>query len=465
MNHEPPPFGPVDREERTAQWHAQAPGLTALVQRPGEPDTHAHIGVANIELSAAIGCGTTFNAGSVGKQITAHLALLSSRRGLLRLDQQVSTFLPRFQLSSVTVADLIRHQGGVRDAESLLSLVGLRELDHYTAHDLLELAYRQSRRCTQPGQFLYSNTGYLLLAAILRAVHGSDLAELASQWVFEPLGMTSSRFVSSPDEVVPGAASSYAPTAGGWVRCQRPAALPGPGTLWCSATDLGRWLTHLWETWPVSDQFVYEGDVPYLPSDHPPYVYGPGMYADPRRPGDETVFHYGHEQGFSAATLLFRSGLRVVCLSNHASVHADHASDRILRTLRSADAGRSPVDAEGLLRFLEDARRHAQVSNAEEQPSEPGPRDRLHHTVLGTYACEDVPGILRLSVAEGALFLWRRGTCDRLAPVGPATFHANGLRITMPHGLEPTASRHPAVDRFILHLDRAPDLRYQRTTS
>ncbi|MFJ6742975.1 serine hydrolase domain-containing protein [Streptomyces sp. NPDC091279] len=465
MNHETSPVGPVDREGCTEQRNAQEPGLTALVQRPGEPDIRAHIGVANIELSVAIGSGTTFNAGSVGKQITAHLVLLSSRLGLLRLDQPVSTFLPRFQLSSVTVADLIRHQGGVRDAESLLSLVGLRELDHYTADDLLELAYRQTRRCTEPGRFLYSNTGYLLLAAVLRTVHDRDLAELASRWVFKPLGMASSRFVSSPDEVVPGAASSYASAARGWVRCQRPAALPGPGTLWCSATDLGRWLTHLWETWPVSDQLVHEGNVPYLPSDHAPYVYGPGMYADPRRPGDETVFHYGHEQGFSAATLLFRSGLRVVCLSNHASVHADHVSDRIIRTLRSTDASSGPVDEPGLRRLLEDRRSHARTANAEEQPSAPGPRDLLDHAVLGTYACEDVPGTLRLSVADGALFLWRRGTCDRLAPVGPASFHANGLRVTMPHGLKPAASRHPAVDRFVLHLDRAPDLHYQRTTS
>jgi CubicO group peptidase (beta-lactamase class C family) len=445
--------------------NAQEPGLVALVQRPGEPGVHAHVGIANLELSAVIGPDTTFNAGSVGKQITAHLVVLSSRRGLLGLDQPVSTFLPRFLLSSVTVADLIRHQGGVRDAESLLSLVGLREFDHYTADDLLELAYRQSRRCTEPGQFLYSNTGYLLLAAVLRVVHSSDLTELASRWVFEPLGMTSARFGSAPDEVIPGAASSYAPTVRGWVRCQRPTALPGPGTLWSSATDLGRWLNHLWETWPVSQQLAYDDDVPYLSSDHAPYVYGPGLYADLRRPGDEVVFHYGHEQGFSAAVLLSKSGLRVVCLSNHAAVHADHVSARIIRAVRNAGTDdHDPAAARGLLRLLEQARSRAQQPDGDQQPSSRRPRDRLNHTFIGTYTCEDVPGTLRLSVADGTLFLWRRGTCDRLAPDGFASFRANGLRVTIPHDLDLAAPRFPAVDRFTLHLDRAPHLSYHCTT-
>ncbi|MBH1937466.1 beta-lactamase family protein [Streptomyces sp. AV19] len=441
MNHDAPP---------------PKPGLAVLVQQPGAPDARVHHGLANLELSAPIGPGTTFNAGSLGKQITAHLVVLAARQGLLGLDRPVSAFLPRFRLTSVTVADLVRHQGGVRDAESLLSLAGLRDLDHYTSHDLLELAFRQTRRCTEPGRFLYSNTGYLLLAAVLRTVHGTDLTELAGRQVFAPLEMTSARFVPDPLRVVPGAASSYAPTPDGWVRCQRPVALPGPGTLWCSTTDLGRWLTHLWETWPTARRLVHDQDIPYCPSDHPPHLYGPGLYADPRRPGDEAVFHYGHEQGFSAAALLFRSGLRVVCLSNHAAVHAGHVADRIIKEFRSAGC---QLDA--LQRIVEGAR----AAGADGKPPQPGPDHRSDHTALGTYTCADVPGALRLTVADGRLFLWRRGTSDLLVPDGPATFHANGLRLVAPHPVDPTTLRPGHPEHFTLHLDRAPDLRYHRTTS
>ncbi|MFF9555659.1 serine hydrolase domain-containing protein [Streptomyces albus] len=464
MKTDTPSTGPGARERRPAR----TPGVAALVRHPDGTGTHAELGVANMELSVPVQPGTTFNAGSLGKQITAHLAVLSSREGLLRLDQPVTTFLPRFRLTSVTLLDLIRHQGGVRDAESMLSLAGLRELDHYTSDDLLELAYRQSFRCTEPGEFLYSNTGYLLLAAVLRIVYGSDLAELAARRVFEPLGMTTARFVSSPEEVVPGAASSYMPSGRGWLRCQRPTALPGPGTLWCSTTDLDRWLAYLWEAWTPSQQLAFEDDVPYLPSDHEPYVYGPGLYADPRRAGAELVFHYGHEQGFSAAALLFRSGLRVLCLSNHAAVHADHVADTISRAARRTDAGsQDTADSEGLLRILKEACSRVQSPDRDQQlpasPPAPRPKERLSHQALGTYACEDVPGTLRLSVADGKLFLWRRGTCEHLIPNGPASFCTADLRVTVPHNLELAATPLPAPDRFTLHLGRAPNLHYQRT--
>ncbi|WP_372405620.1 serine hydrolase domain-containing protein [Streptomyces luteireticuli] len=430
------------------------PGVALLVQRPGMPDAHVHTGTAALEQPSAVDATTVFDTGSVGKQFTAHLVLLSARRKLLRLDRPVSAFLPRFRLPSVTVEDLVRHQGGVRDAESLLSLAGFRDLDHYTADDLLQLAYRQSRRCTEPGTFLYSNTGYLLLAAILRTVHGTELQDLAAHWVFGPLGMASARFVSDPREVLPGAASSYAPTAHGWMRCQRPVALPGPGSLWCSATDLARWLTHLWTSWPAAQRLVHEDEIPYCAGDHAPYLYGPGLYGDGRRPGDESVFHYGHEQGFSAAALLFRSGLRVICLSNHASVHADRVADGVATALRRP----APGDVRDLLpRIVDDALDRSRAPRT----SAPDRCREADHTVLGTYACEDVPGTLRLSTAGGSLHLWRRGTCSPLVPTGPVDFRGDGLRLVLPGT---AASPHTGVERFTLHLDRAPDLRYRRTT-
>lgn len=432
----------------TSPRRTDRPGVALLVQRPGVPDVRFHTGVAVLEQPSPIGPTTVFNSGSLAKQFTAHLILLSARRKFLRLDRPVSAFLPRFKLPSVTVEDLVRHQGGVRDAESLLSLAGFRDLDHYTADDLLQLAYRQSRRCTPPGAFLYSNTGYLLLAEILRAVHGAELQRLAMDWVFGPLGMHATRFVSDPRDVLPEAAGSYAPTADGWVRCQRPVALPGPGTLWCSTTDLARWLTRLWETWPATQRLVHEDEVPYCTGDHAPFVYGPGLYGDRRAPGGESVFHYGHEQGFSAAALLFRTGLRVVCLSNHASLHADHMADGVV----TAIGNERDLSPRLLTRLVEDVLHRSRAVRS----SAAAPRRDF---ALGTYVCEDVPGALRLSTADGNLYLWRRGTCSPLTPNGPADFHGEGLHLVLPQGTRPDTG----IEQFTLHLDRAPDLRYHRT--
>ncbi|KPI02944.1 beta-lactamase [Actinobacteria bacterium OK074] len=426
------------------------PGATIFVRHPDGPSTTAHTGSAHLELAVPIGDNTTFNVGSVAKQITAHLCIRAARDRVLALGRPVVDILPRFRISDVTIGELIQHLGGIRDAESLLSLVGFRDLDHYTAADLLQLAYRQQHRAVAPGRFLYSNTGYLLLAEILTRAYGAGLQEIAERQVFAPLGMTA-RFKTDPREVIPAAASSYRATSRGWRHEQHPVTLPGPGSLWCTAADLNRWLDHLWHIWdPSADNGLpSEQHLGYRPSDHPPYTYGAGLYADPR-PGRTAVFHYGHEQGFSAASHLAGTGLRVICLSNHAGIAADRVAATVL-----ADLAHTP--GAGPAELISHALRTRSVP-------QPNPADNsdteASHTSLGTYVCDDVPGTIRLTHAAGSLYLWRRGTSDRLTRTGPTTYAANGYMLTPP--TSPADDRAPDLDSFVIDLDRAPGLRYRR---
>jgi CubicO group peptidase (beta-lactamase class C family) len=428
-----------------AMEHSARPGLALCVLQPDGRELHAHAGLASLELATPISEDTAFNIGSVAKQITACLLIQAARDQALALDCLVSALLPRFRLGGVTVADLIQHRGGVRDAESMLSLAGFRDLDHYTADDLLELAYRQRNRAVAPDEFLYSNTGYLLLAEILQNIHSASLNDIANQYFFIPLGMTRTRFQADPRDVIPGAASSYQRRPAGWTRTQRPVALPGPGTLWSTASDIGSWLTYLYRNCRPGDSLPFDTDFQYRPSDHPPYFYGPGLYADPRR-GHLAVFHNGHEQGFSAATHLSRAGLRVICLSNHAGVAADHVASGALS---------QPVHQEADLRQLVEAA----LTTAAEIPTAPpclaGKNDTSEHTPIGSYTCDEVPGILRLTRSGDQLYLWRRGTSQKLKPISPQSYAGEGYAIILP------TTSIDAPQGFVLNLDRAPGLVYR----
>lgn len=423
----------------------EEPGLSLLVHLPGEEPTLLHTGLTSLEHRLPIGPDTTFNVGSVAKQITAHLILLAACDNLLRLDQQAADLLPRLKISDVTVADLVTHRSGIRDAESLLSLAGFRDLDHYTADDLRTLAYRQHQRAVPEGRFLYSNTNYLLLAEILETVHRATLPDLARHRLFGPLGMNATHFKNDPRQVILGAASAYRATHHLWQHTEAPVTLPGPGTLWTTAGDLDRWLTHLHHHWHPR-QLPWQEAVEYEPSDHQPYLYGPGLYAD-IRPGRAAVFHYGHEQGFSASAHLTASGLRVVCLSNNSGVAADHVSAAILRDLRTHPA-QSPREA--LIRAATLQQSPHNAVRAQHTHGEPSP-----HTELGTFICDQAPGSLRLTRSASALYLWRRGTKDQLIPASQGAYTGNGYILTVPGSTE-------QIDRFTLDLDRAPGLTYIR---
>ena len=428
-----------------------APGLTLLVRLPGREPVSWHTGLASIEHHVPIGPATAFNTGSVAKQITAHLVLLAARDSLIHLHQSAADLLPKLKLTDVTIADLITHTSGLRDAESLLSLGGMRDLDHYTAADLRTLAYRQRERAVAEEQFLYSNTNYLLLAELLETVHRTDLPDLARRRIFDPLGMHATRFQADPRQVVPGAAAAYRPTGGGWQHTQPPISLPGPGTLFTSASDLDRWFSHLHQLWQHDDDpLPFENALGYRTADHQPYLYGPGLYADPRL-GHTAVFHYGHEHGFSAATHLTRDGLRIICLANTTDLAADHAAAAVLRSLEQHPG----QDLDELLPLAAGRARHQATTAAADHRDDDGERPRRE---LGRFTCDQVPGTLRLTGTGDTLHLWRRGTSDRLAPTGATTWAGNGYTLTLPGGAD-------RIEGFTLDLDRAPGLAYVRLPS
>lgn len=428
------------------------PGAIAFVRTPGSGSQRAWTGAASLEHAVPIDAGTVMNVGSIAKQITARLILHAAQHGDLRLDNAVADLLPRMRVPDVTVLDLIRHSGGIRDAESMLSLAALRDLDHYTSSDLLALAYRQHRRATPADTFLYSNTGYLMLAEILRTTYGQPLHDIASEHIFKPLGMTSATFKADPRTVIPKVAASYRRFAdGAWTSESRPVALDGPGSLWCSVDDLDLWLKHLRSEWVAHSEpsLPFASDVPYVPSDHAPYLYGPGLYADPR-PGGTTVFHFGHEQGYSAAAHLTRGGVVVICMSNRADLLADRLARLILQQSEPLD----DLDIHQLLRKSLQAQRNRHQSKATRAPDSPPATDTPFD-----YISEDVPGVLQLVRHSERLYLKRRGSRDQLAQPDPAEHIYTGPGYQI-RNFSDINDDLPTT--FILDLDRAPGLVYRR---
>ena len=415
-----------------------APGITLLISRPGEDPLETSHGYANLEHKVPISADTRFNVGSVAKQITAHLVLLAAEEGRLDLERPVDGLLPELRVPDITPADLITHHSGLRDAESLLSLAGYRDLDHYTSDDLINLAGRQQQRAVLRGQFLYSNTNYLLLARLLERLHDRPFPTVAGDLLFGPLGMTATQFKSDPRQVLSAAASGYERSPESWQHVAAPAALPGPGALWSTTRDLSLWLSHLYNQWakngtPGPRTVAFERS-----SDHPPARYGPGLYSLPDK---AEVFHYGHEQGFSAAVRLTADGRQAVILSNGGALRADQVAAPTL------DA---PVEAITAITQL--STRPAAISSSLSSNT----RASEKHTKIGSYVCPEVPGSLRITEASGILYLWRRGTPCVLNRVAAHEYLGAGLQLVLP-----TDADGSNLESFVLNLHRAPNLRFR----
>lgn len=82
--------------------------------------------------------------------------------------------------------------------------------DVITQNDILYLLKRQLELNFDPGeQYMYSNSGFTLLAGVVARVTGKTFPEWADKNIFKPLGMNASHFHIDHRQIVKNRAYSY----------------------------------------------------------------------------------------------------------------------------------------------------------------------------------------------------------------------------------------------------------------
>jgi CubicO group peptidase (beta-lactamase class C family) len=233
-----------------AEDHANTPGCALGVARNGALVYERGYGMANLEYDVPITPATVFETGSVAKQFTATAILLLAREGKLSLDNDIRKYvpeLPDYKLRyerPVTVREMLYHTSGLRDVYDLWAIAGNKLGTHvFSNADALAMARRQNALNHAPGdEYLYSNTNYILLATVVERVSGVSLQAFTSSHIFEPLGMTHTRWRDDFARVEKARATAYSPTSDGGFRADMPFLdTYGAGGLLTTVGDLLRW--------------------------------------------------------------------------------------------------------------------------------------------------------------------------------------------------------------------------------
>src|SRR3954466_15531855 len=113
----------------------------------------------------------------------------------------------------------------------------------YTHAHVLDIVSRQRALNFPPGsQYLYSNTGYNLLAIIVERVSGVPFARFTRERIFVPLGMDHTQWRDDYTRVVKGRAVAYAIGDDSLPHQQMPFEnVHGNGGLLTTVGDLLRW--------------------------------------------------------------------------------------------------------------------------------------------------------------------------------------------------------------------------------
>ncbi|WP_268223076.1 serine hydrolase domain-containing protein [Sinomicrobium oceani] len=225
------------------------------VKKNGELIFKKGYGTANMEKHTPFTTHTAMEIASVSKQFTAAAIQILRQQDKIDVDLPAQHYLGKdFPYADITVKHLLTHTSGLPDYE-----------DYFRKHwDTTRIAYNRDilayfetekpELLSTPGvKYHYSNSGFVVLAEMVRVVSGKSLDRFLKQNIFDKAGMTNSGFYERDsiwdlDNYAPGYRLN--PATCTYVR---PETLPGknyyrflsgrfgPGRLSSSVDDLIRW--------------------------------------------------------------------------------------------------------------------------------------------------------------------------------------------------------------------------------
>jgi CubicO group peptidase (beta-lactamase class C family) len=307
-----------------------------LVARDGNPVVKQANGLANRARNVANAVDTRFNVGSVGKTFTAVAIAQLVEEGRLSFDDPLGKHvsgLPREVADQITIGQLLTHTSGLGDVFMRWHPTAPAQLD---VSDLLARIVREPLQFEPGSRFAYSNSGYVVLGAVIEAVTGQDYYEYVRMHVFKRAGMTRTGWYTL--DQVPNMAHGYTQvdTSRTWV-----AGNPSGGG-YSTVGDLLKFARAVLNNTLLSPKMtktVLAGKVDTLRRGPAKTRYGYG-FEEEFRSGVRIVGNGGGQPGIEAQLRIFPGlGYTVVVLANQEGA-ARPVSERVSEILTRAGRGR-----------------------------------------------------------------------------------------------------------------------------
>ncbi len=227
-----------------AAYPADQPGAAALVMKDGQVVLRKGYGMANLELGVPVSPDMVFEIGSITKQFTGAAVLLLQEQGKLRVEDDLTKYLPDYPThgETITVEHLLTHTSGI------VSYTGLPEWlprvrEDMKVEDVIAL-FKDKPLEFKPGEKnRYNNSAYFLLGAVIEKASGKTYEQFIEEEIFQKLGMKHSRY-GHAEEIVPLRAAGYSRDDKGDYRHAMYLSMTQPyaaGSLMSTVDDLALW--------------------------------------------------------------------------------------------------------------------------------------------------------------------------------------------------------------------------------
>jgi CubicO group peptidase (beta-lactamase class C family) len=163
-----------------------------LLAKDGQPFLVKAYGLADKSRNLPNNAETKFNLGSMNKMFTAVAIAQLVEQGKLSFDDKVGKLLPDYPnkdvANKVTVHQLLTHTSGLGSYWN--AKFDARRTEIKTVADYLSLFADEPLRFEPGARFEYSNSGFIVLGAIIEKVSGQSYYDYVREHIYKPAGMT-----------------------------------------------------------------------------------------------------------------------------------------------------------------------------------------------------------------------------------------------------------------------------------
>lgn len=297
-------------------------GVVAAVVKGKDTVLLKAYGKSDVEGDVPATVDTIFQIGSDTKQFTAAAILQLRDQGKLSLDDDITKWLPDFETggNKVTLRHLLGHTSGIDNLGNMTALREMRLMRNATAtrDDVYKIISRYPFQFPTGTMQIYSNSNFWLLGLVIEKASGMTYEDYVEKRIFEPLGMTRSRYGHNSKNL-PRRAYGYGMRSGVPRRVQEivHTGTYAAGALCSTAEDLVTWLQALHGGKVLTPKSYAEMIAPSKLNDGTPTRYGMGLLVGEDSRGLRFIGHGGGGFGHSSVTRWYSDAqLAVVVLTN-----------------------------------------------------------------------------------------------------------------------------------------------------
>jgi D-alanyl-D-alanine carboxypeptidase len=294
------------------------PGISVILAKGDEILYRNGHGMANLEHNISISPEMVFRLGSLTKQMTTASIMMLAEEGLLQVDDPITQYFPNYPTHgyTITLRHLMTHTSGIIDFLAIEEFPEIEKED-ITAMDVIDFFKNQPMNFAPGEAYSYTNSGYVMLGAIIEQLTGQSYEDFVQERIFTPLEMDNT-YHGSFKRIIPNRVTGYAMGPNGYENSSYLSmTIPGAaGAIISTVDDLHTWNNALFAGDVVSMESLEEMTTPFTLNNGELSNYGFGLAIQSLR-GQPMISHTGWINGFiTYSAYLPESDMYVAVLGN-----------------------------------------------------------------------------------------------------------------------------------------------------